>query len=65
MVNLFRTNNLFEMGYFVGKSFINVGFYLFGFYLGLRHWWGGASLAADEAEDDSGTSLISTLLLGL
>ena len=64
VINLFRTNNLFEMGYFVGKSFINVVFYFFGFYLGLRHWWGGASLAADEAEEDSGTSLLSTLLFG-
>ena len=66
VVNLFREKNLAELGYFAGKTFINTGFYMFGLYLGWRHWWGSASLKTDEVADDgSGTSLLSSIFFGL
>ena len=61
IVNLWRVGNLFEMGYFLGKGFVNLFFYGLSVVVSVL-WWNETYLKTlDRTDDEEGQDELTLL----
>ena len=61
VINLWRVGNLFEMGYFIGKGFVNLFFYVLRIFVSIS-WWNETYLKTiDKTDDEDGQDELTLL----